>query len=121
MRLAVAPFNPIPPPTVAGGTAHELSCMWAPSVARAWLWTIMRAVAILPSLHVAGKYSAVCKCACLRVRVRACKRGLYGHSCSTAATGGIYSSACNGRTDTCAFALAIGRSPTWPQVPAGHS
>ncbi len=44
----------------------------------------------------------------MRTRVRACKRGLYGHSCGTAGTGGIYSSAA---TDTCAFALVIGRSP----------
>jgi hypothetical protein len=50
-------------------------------------------------------------CVCLRTRACACKRGLYGHGGGTAATGGIYSSACNGRTDTCAFALVIGRSP----------
>jgi hypothetical protein len=48
--------------------------------------------------------------------VRACKRGRYGHSYGTAATGGIYSSACNGRTDTCAF--CVGHRPFAP-VAAG--
>jgi hypothetical protein len=47
-------------------------------------------------------------CVCLRTRVCACKRRLYGHSCGPAGTGGIYSSAA---TDTCAFALVIGRPP----------
>ncbi len=50
--------------------------------------------------------------ACVRARACVCvpATGLYGHSCGTAATGGIYSSAA---TDTCAFAFAlvIGRPP----------
>jgi hypothetical protein len=118
MRLAVtispltlpATVNPTPLPTVAGGTAGELSCMWAPSVACAWLRTIMCAVAILPvvPLPVSTLLCAcVCVCACAHGRVRA-NGGRYGHSRGTAATGGIYSSAA---TDTCAFALVIGRPP----------
>jgi hypothetical protein len=50
----------------------------------------------------------VCVFVCARACVGLCKRGRYGRSCGTAATGGIYSSAA---TDTCAFALVIGRSP----------
>jgi hypothetical protein len=59
-------------------------------------------------------------CACMRVCVRVCvyvQTGLYGHSYGgTAATGGIYSSACNGRTDTCAF--CVGHRPS-ARVAAG--
>jgi hypothetical protein len=56
-----------------------------------------------------------CVSVCVSVSVRACVRvcacarafatGLSGHSCGTAATGGIYSSACDVRTDTCAFCV----------------
>jgi hypothetical protein len=75
----------------------------------------MCAVAILPAVHAAGKYSAVCVRPSVRARVRvrvcACAHvcvlangGGTGTRC-TAATGGIYSSACNGRADTCAFCV----------------
>jgi hypothetical protein len=54
------------------------------------------------------RYSAVCACAHVRVLATGAVKALLW---CTAATGGIYSSACNGRADTCAFALVIGRPP----------
>jgi hypothetical protein len=79
MRLAVAPspstlpatFNPTRAPTVAGGTARELSCMWAPLVARAWLWTIMCTVAILPVVPLPVS-TLLCACVCVCVPAHTC-------------------------------------------------
>jgi hypothetical protein len=84
--------------------------MWAPLVACAWLWTIMCAVAILPVVHAAGKYSAVCvrACVCLRTCVCVCKRAGTGTLVVLRRPAGFIA---RPRRTRVRFALVIGRSP----------
>jgi hypothetical protein len=99
-------FNPTPPPTVAGGTARELSCMWAPLVACAWLWTIMGAVAILPVVPLP---TGTLLCACARVHACVClQRGCTG---TRVALPGPAVFIARPRRTRVRFALAIGRPP----------
>jgi hypothetical protein len=70
-----------------------------------------------------GSGAALLVRACMRVCVLACacmcKRGLYGHSCSTAATGGMYSSAVMGGRTRVLLRLSSFVRPSVPQVSYG--